>query len=86
MTLEIRDFEPSRIIDYVCSFVAETVANKDLELMARLEETPPVLQGDEVRSRICRGRQKSGEHLNYIGALRYKTTDRGALIKKEVLL
>jgi len=49
MTLEIRDFEPSRMIDYVCSFVAETVAAKNLDLLVHLEEVPPVLQGDELR-------------------------------------
>jgi len=49
MTLEVHDFEPSRVVDYVCSIVAETVAAKDLELLVCLEEVPPVLQGDELR-------------------------------------
>jgi two-component system, sensor histidine kinase and response regulator len=49
LVLESQDFEISRVIDYVCGFVAERIAQKKLELLVRMEKVPPVLQGDKIR-------------------------------------
>jgi two-component system, sensor histidine kinase and response regulator len=49
ITLDIQDFELSRVIDYVCSIVTENVAAKGLELLVHLEKVPPVMKGDGLR-------------------------------------
>jgi two-component system, sensor histidine kinase and response regulator len=49
VTLEEWDFEPSREIDKVCDFVAESVASKNLELLVDMDHTPLVLRGDGHR-------------------------------------
>jgi PAS domain S-box-containing protein len=49
MTLEIRDFEPARIIDHVCGIITDNASAKNLELQVHLDHTPPVVRGDGHR-------------------------------------
>ena len=49
ITLEVADFEPTRVIDHACAIVADKVAEKGLELLVDLEGVPPVLRGDRLR-------------------------------------
>jgi two-component system, sensor histidine kinase and response regulator len=49
ITLETTDFEPSRELDKVCDFVAESVDSKNLHLVVDLDHTPLVLRGDGHR-------------------------------------
>lgn len=51
LEMEIREFEPSRIIDQVCGLVAEEASGKGLELRTDLRSIPPVLLGDDCRFR-----------------------------------
>ena len=49
MTLEIRDFEPSRVIDHVCGIVSDKVASKNLDMIVDMAHVPLVLRGDDMR-------------------------------------
>jgi signal transduction histidine kinase len=49
MALEIQDFEPSRIIDHVCSIVTGEIAAKGIEITVRLDGVPMMLRGDGLR-------------------------------------
>ncbi|MBF0243445.1 MAG: PAS domain S-box protein, partial [Desulfamplus sp.] len=49
MVLEIQDFEPARMVDHVCSIVADSVAAKGLELFVNLGDIPLMLRGDMLR-------------------------------------
>jgi PAS domain S-box-containing protein len=49
ITLEVRDFEPARIIDHVCAILAEKIASKNLDLIVDMGNVPLVLRGDDMR-------------------------------------
>jgi len=49
MTLDIQDFEPARIIDHVCSIVADMITAKDIHLLVDLGHIPLVVRGDGLR-------------------------------------
>lgn len=49
ITLEVADFEPTRVIDHTCALVAAKVADKGLDLLVDLQGVPPVLRGDGLR-------------------------------------
>jgi len=49
MKLDIQDFEPARIIDHVCSIVADMVTAKNIHLLVDLGQIPLVLRGDGLR-------------------------------------
>ncbi len=49
MVLEVREFELSRVIDHVCSIVADKVAAGDLDLLVDLNGAPSMLRGDDLR-------------------------------------
>ena len=49
MTLEVRDFEPARVLDHVCSMVSDRVAAKRLHLLVDLGQVPPMVRGDGMR-------------------------------------
>ncbi len=49
ITLEVADFEPTRILDHVCELVAQKVADKNLDLHVDLDHLPLVLRGDGLR-------------------------------------
>lgn len=51
MKLEVRDFEPSRIIDQVCGVISNSVEAKQLELAVDLDHIPRVVRGDSNRLR-----------------------------------
>jgi len=49
MTLEVQDFEPTRVVDHVCAIVAEQAEDKGLELLADLGSLPLMVRGDGHR-------------------------------------
>ncbi|WP_051306834.1 PAS domain S-box protein [Desulfomicrobium escambiense] len=49
IVLEEDNFELSRVFDRICQVVAEKVAAKNLDLVADLDNVPPVLRGDALR-------------------------------------
>jgi PAS domain S-box-containing protein len=49
IALEMRYFEPARIIDHVCSIVSDEVDAKSLDLIVDLDRVPAVLRGDDLR-------------------------------------
>ena len=51
LTIDVQDFEVSRVLDQVCGLVSDQAANKKLILHLDLdmERIPPVLRGDGIR-------------------------------------
>jgi len=49
MTLEMQDFELTRVIDHVCQLLAESVTSKNLNMLVDLDQVPPLLHGDGNR-------------------------------------
>jgi len=49
ISLEIRDFEPARVIDKVCSIVSEKVTDKNLDLLVDMDHVHLMLRGDDLR-------------------------------------
>ncbi|MGB0126210.1 MAG: response regulator, partial [Rhodocyclaceae bacterium] len=49
IALEMRDFEPARVIDHVCAIVSEKVAAQQLNLRVDLDHVPLVVCGDGMR-------------------------------------
>ena len=49
ITLDIRDFEPARVIDHVCSIVLEKAIAKNLDLLVDLNHVHLMLRGDDLR-------------------------------------
>jgi PAS domain S-box-containing protein len=49
ISLEVRDFEPARVIDHVCSILSDKVASKSLDLIVDMDHVPFVLRGDDMR-------------------------------------
>jgi PAS domain S-box-containing protein len=49
ITLDIRDFEPARVIDKVCSIVSEKVTDKSLDLLVDMDHVHLMLRGDDLR-------------------------------------
>ena len=49
MQLEITDFEPGRVMDHVCTIIADLVSAKKLKLRVDLDHVPLILRGDSVR-------------------------------------
>ncbi|MBF0528571.1 MAG: response regulator [Deltaproteobacteria bacterium] len=47
--LDIRDFEPARVIDHVCGIVSDKVAAKNLNLLVDMDHVPSMLRGDDLR-------------------------------------
>ena len=49
MTLEMQNFELTRVIDHVCHLIADSVAVKNLNMLVDLDQVPPLLRGDGNR-------------------------------------
>lgn len=49
MKIDVYDFEPVRVIDHVCSIIANQVTAKGLTLLADMPKIPFMLRGDGIR-------------------------------------
>ncbi|SMP62545.1 response regulator [Anoxynatronum buryatiense] len=49
LTLDIHEFEPARMVDNICSMVANQIDKKELDLVVDLDHIPFMLKGDGVR-------------------------------------
>ena len=49
MKIDVYDFEPVRVIDHVCSIIANQVTAKDLTLLVDMPQIPFMLRGDGIR-------------------------------------
>ncbi len=49
LVLDPHDFEPARVIDQICSIVADDAANRQLDLLVDMDHIPRLLYGDGVR-------------------------------------
>lgn len=49
MKLEMKDFEPSRVIDSVCNVISGAIESKRIKLTVDLDHIPYILRGDNTR-------------------------------------
>nr|WP_246194843.1 response regulator [Allochromatium palmeri] len=71
LTLELRDFEPARVVDHVFSLVADQLQAKELDTLVDLDHVPQRLRGDGVRF---------GQILLNLVSNAVKFTERGRLV------